>query len=91
MDDPKPDNIQSQPPERWPEEIQAGRTPPCGDDPALLPDYDFKKPGAWWPTVTAIVFFIILICGYIAASGKVVNKTFSCVAGPCGASWRPSP
>jgi hypothetical protein len=45
MEQPKPDNIQSQPPERRPEEIQAHAPPPHVE--ATLTDYDLKKRSFW--------------------------------------------
>jgi hypothetical protein len=78
MDDPKPDNIQSQPAERRPEEIQAGRPPPRGDAPTPLPDYNFKKRENRWPVVLAILFVVALSCGVaVPFLPKVQNKTFS--------------
>jgi hypothetical protein len=76
MDKPKPDNIQSHPPQQPPAEIQAHPPPPRAEPPS--PDYDFKKPRTRWPLVGAALFVIALICGYVAIDrlGKVTNKTF---------------
>jgi hypothetical protein len=94
MDNPKPDNIQSQPPERRPEEIQA-HPPPPPHEPPPSPDYDFKKRstwgriGAWFlpgpkecgTWVLLLVLFAFLLA-YVMSFGQVTNKTFSVIYGP---------
>jgi hypothetical protein len=63
-DNPKPDNIQSQPPQQTLAEIQANAPPPGADQPRL-PHYDFKtQPPPKKPVIVgATLGGVIGLCG----------------------------
>jgi hypothetical protein len=80
MDNPKPDNIQSEPPKHPPAEIRAHPPTPRKDEPPVLPNYDFKKRQSRWRLMTTILFFVTLsscVIFYFNFMGAVSNKTFS--------------
>ncbi len=83
MDTPKPDSIQSQPPQQSPAEIQAYAPPPRANPLPLL-DYDFKKRTSRG-LVAMLVFVAAGICVSVAVSfvGQTPNKTFTCT------TWQP--
>jgi hypothetical protein len=85
MDNLKPNDIQSERPDRSPVDIQAA-APPRIPNPAPLPGYDFRKTGTFWKPTTfwnlrdALIAAALLIpSGYAAFSslGQATTKTIS--------------
>jgi uncharacterized protein (TIGR03067 family) len=98
MNHPKPDDIQSEPPERTPSEIQAHPAPPHPDPPPTL-DYNIGKPssseelGAWvltgrkpWKARMLSLVFVAIGLVVWPVSCLATNSSFSSLSSQIGSA-----